>query len=209
MHVVPTPEPTSPDQPAGPGYTLGLALQPHGGLALRGVNLADEDDPRSAHGLFLGPPGQPLIPVMECCRADCHHMPDLDFPELLGRAFDAARTEFARPEGRAVLGDLRERVRALNPDGARDPREWSDELVGARKAVALLAGWHVAAYASADLTAALDGADLADIEADEAARCMICRCTEDQACVGSCFWVVDPLMRGDLCSGCAPLAGAG
>lgn len=36
--------------------------------------------------------------------------------------------------------------------------------------------------------------------------CRICGCTELDACPGPCWWVVDPLGRGDLCSACLPIA---
>ncbi|MFC6081059.1 hypothetical protein [Sphaerisporangium aureirubrum] len=37
-------------------------------------------------------------------------------------------------------------------------------------------------------------------------RCRICGCTENAACEGSCSWVPDPLVKGDLCSACVDRA---
>lgn len=36
--------------------------------------------------------------------------------------------------------------------------------------------------------------------------CRMCRCTNDRACAGGCWWVVDPAGIGDLCSACRPAA---
>lgn len=37
--------------------------------------------------------------------------------------------------------------------------------------------------------------------------CRVCGCTDEQACPDGCWWVPDPMMLGDLCSGCAELLG--
>jgi hypothetical protein len=44
------------------------------------------------------------------------------------------------------------------------------------------------------------------VSAIDVAECRICRCTEDDACDGGCWWVADPVGLGDLCSGCEQLA---
>jgi hypothetical protein len=37
--------------------------------------------------------------------------------------------------------------------------------------------------------------------------CRICGCTDDQACLGGCWWVEDPRGIGPVCSSCGPIAG--
>jgi hypothetical protein len=39
---------------------------------------------------------------------------------------------------------------------------------------------------------------------DDASRCRVCGCTDEQACAGGCMWVPDPAFEGDLCSACLP-----
>ncbi|MGI5223587.1 hypothetical protein [Actinoallomurus sp. CA-142502] len=45
------------------------------------------------------------------------------------------------------------------------------------------------------------GADGDEEDSVGEARCRVCGCTENNACVGGCHWIPDPLM-GDLCSRC-------
>ncbi len=37
---------------------------------------------------------------------------------------------------------------------------------------------------------------------EEIAVCRVCGCTDDNACLGGCYWVEDPEHIGDLCSSC-------
>jgi hypothetical protein len=41
--------------------------------------------------------------------------------------------------------------------------------------------------------------------AEPLATCRVCGCTDDRACVGGCWWVIDPVVPyGALCSTCLP-----